>query len=330
MAQPSPDNPVLLQVQDLHVSFPGPKGPVEVVCGLDFTLDKGTITGLVGESGCGKSVTALALIRLLDRASITGKILLDGDDLLAYDEKRMRKIRGKKISMIFQEPLTALNPVLSIGTQVGEVFRIHQGMNRKQARQASAEILERVGLSDPVRRLKQYPHELSGGMRQRVLIAMALACKPDLLIADEPTTALDVTVQAQILDLLMSLQSELGLTILFITHDLSVVAQTCDRVMVLYSGRLVESGPTRALLDTPAHPYTKGLLDSLPERAEPGRPLQELPGRLPDPAQRPQGCAFAPRCSLADEACSSLPPLTSLESSRMVACHHPLVTGSSE
>ena len=167
-------------------------------------------------------------------------------------------------------------------------------------------------------------------MRQRVLIAMALACKPDLLIADEPTTALDVTVQAQILDLLMSLQSELGLTILFITHDLSVVAQTCDRVMVLYSGRLVESGPTRALLDTPAHPYTKGLLDSLPERAEPGRPLQELPGRLPDPAQRPQGCAFAPRCSLADEACSSLPPLTALESSRMVACHHPLVTGSSE
>lgn len=315
----------LLQVEDLRVSFPGPLGPVEIVCGLSFDLPKATITGLVGESGCGKSVTALALIRLLEGAQLSGRVLLEGEDLLALPEKRMRRVRGKEISMVFQEPLTALNPVLSIGTQVAEVFRIHQGMNRKQAREASEEILAKVGLSDPKRRLKQYPHELSGGMRQRVLMAMALACRPKLLIADEPTTALDVTVQAQILDLLLSLQEELDLTLLFITHDLAVVAQTCDRIMVLYSGRLVESGPTRAVLDQPGHPYTKGLLDSLPERAEPRQPLVELAGRLPDPAHRPKGCAFRPRCNRADDQCHQVPELKNIASDRALACHHPLL-----
>jgi len=319
----------LVVVEDLSVRFPSRKQePTTIVDHISFVLPRGSITGLVGESGCGKSMTALAMMGLVDEAQISGHIRIGRRDLVAMSEATLRSVRGKLVSMVFQEPLTALNPVLTIGNQLGEVFRLHQGASRRAARRLAVEMLRRVGLSDPDARLRQYPHQISGGMRQRVLIAMALACKPNLLIADEPTTALDVTVQAQILNLLRDLQQEMNLTILFITHDLAVVSQICQDVIVLYSGRIVESGPVVDVFRHPAHPYTQGLLACLPSGHQPGQPLTEIPGLLPDPSFRPTGCVFRPRCHLADAQCAeqepTIEPIQNVQN-RSVRCCHPLV-----
>ncbi|MCD6497257.1 MAG: ABC transporter ATP-binding protein [Deltaproteobacteria bacterium] len=322
--QPTPH----VVVEDLTVRFPNRnQNPTTIVDHVSFKLDRGSITGLVGESGCGKSVTALAMMGLVDHAEVSGIVRIGNRNLIGMPEAALRSMRGKVVSMVFQEPLSALNPVLTIENQLAEIFRLHQGVSRKATRKLAADMLARVGLSDPERRLRQYPHQISGGMRQRVLIAMALACKPKLLIADEPTTALDVTVQSQILSLLRELQQEMNLTILFITHDLAVVSQVCQKVIVLYSGRIVESGTVVDLFHHPAHPYTRGLLDCLPSGHQPGQPLSEMPGLLPDPAHRPTGCAFRPRCQWADTACGEQePPLEPIdgESDHLVRCIHPL------
>jgi oligopeptide/dipeptide ABC transporter ATP-binding protein len=328
-----------LEIKNLAVSFHGPRGRLTALDTVSFHIAPGEVVGLVGESGCGKSVCALSILGLLPGGSTTeiqGRVTLDGTNLLSLPPKAMRRIRGGEISMIFQEPLSALNPVLTIGNQVAEVYRAHERISRSNARRKTIEILAQVGLSDPQRRLRQYPHELSGGMRQRVLIAIALACNPRLLLADEPTTALDVTVQAQILELLSRLQSKRQLAVLFITHDLGIVAQSCHRVVVLYSGHVVETAPTAALFRNPAHPYTQGLLDCLPKlRTTPqqnhsSRRLPEMEGRLPDPLDRPAGCRFAPRCRRKTDICTQkMPQLESLPASangcpRSVRCYHPL------
>ncbi len=321
-AAPAP----ILSVRNLEVSFPGPDGPLQVLCGVSFDLLPGRSLGLVGESGCGKTVTGLALLRLLPNATLKGRILLDGEDLLQASEKRLQQVRGGRIAMVFQEPLTALNPVMTVGSQVAEVARIHRGMARRRAWREAVSLLERVGLPEPARTAKRYPHELSGGMRQRVLVAMALAGSPSVLVADEPTTALDVLVQAEILDLLRQVQRDTGMAMLFVTHDLAVAAQVCDEILVLYSGLVAEWGPVGELLSRPTHPYAQALLDCLPERAEPGKPLPELPGQLPSPSDRPPGCPFHPRCARADETCRThRPELSQLAPDHAVACHHPLV-----
>jgi len=299
--------------------------PTEVVRNVSFHLDDGEMVGLVGESGCGKTLTALALLRLLPpRLRVTGgRVLLDGVDLLALDEAQMRRVRGRRVGMIFQEPASALNPVLSIGFQIAEAVRAHRPVSRQEARRRAVELLDRVALADAARRLDDYPHQLSGGQQQRVVIAMALAAEPRILLADEPTTALDVTVQAQILDLLAGLRRDLGLTVLLVTHDLAVVAETCDRVLVMYAGELVEEAPAADLFAHPAHPYTSALLATLPRL---GRPLPRghLPtirGRVPDAAEPPPGCPFHPRCERAFAACSRRhPPLYALRGGRRARC----------
>jgi oligopeptide/dipeptide ABC transporter ATP-binding protein len=326
----------LLSTDELTVKFGSPSGALTAVNQVSLEVGAREVVGLVGESGCGKSVYALAIMRLLPpppRCTVAGKVYFRGQDLTAMADRDLRKLRGRRISMIFQEPLSALNPVFTVGNQVAEVYRVHHRATRKKARSQAVDMLARVGLSDPLRRARQYPHELSGGMRQRVLIAMALASEPELLIADEPTTALDVTVQAQILELLKRLKDEFGLGVLFITHDLAVVAQLCSRVTVLYAGRVVEEGPTPEVFSAPLHPYTAGLLDSLPENAVSGsgagaraRP-KEIEGSLPTPSAVPKGCTFEPRCPKADSSCvESEPELESGtgERNRRIRCYHPL------
>lgn len=330
------DRPRLLSTDELTVKFGTPSGELTAVNAVSLQVGERDVVGLVGESGCGKSVCALAIMRLLPpppMCTVAGKVYFRGQDLIAMADRDLRKLRGRRISMIFQEPLSALNPVFTVGNQVAEVFRVHHRAARRKARSQAVDMLAGVGLSDPMRRARQYPHELSGGMRQRVLIAMALASKPELLIADEPTTALDVTVQAQILELLARLKEEFGLSVLFITHDLAVVAQLCSRVTVLYAGRVVEDGPTREVFSTPLHPYTAGLLGSLPENAVSGlsqgtraRP-KEIEGSLPTPSAMPTGCTFEPRCPRADSLCvESEPGLESGadEKQRRVRCYHPM------
>jgi len=300
---------MLLEIDDLHIAFTGRSGAVPAVRGVSLTIDRGEVVGLVGESGCGKSVTALALLRLLPTppAQIrAGRITFAGQDLLTLPEREIRRVRGHRIAMIFQEPMTALNPVFTIGHQIGESLQIHLGLGRAERRRRAAELLAQVGIADPERRLEDYPHQLSGGQRQRVMIAMALACDPDLLIADEPTTALDVTIQAQILALLNRLQQERGLAVLLITHDMGVVAQTADRVAVMYAGQIVEQATTVDLFAEPRHPYTHGLLASIPR---PGvARLTPIPGQLPPLTALPAGCTFADRCAWAHEACRVAPP----------------------
>lgn len=331
-----PDDGELLSVKNLSVAFRTARGSLAALQDVSFDVSKGEVVGLVGESGCGKSVTALSILRLLappPATRVSGRVMLGDVDLNELSTKEMRKVRGGSISMIFQEPLSALNPVLTIGDQVGEVYRVHQAAGRRHSRRLASEMLAQVGLTDPSRRMRQYPHELSGGMRQRVLIAMALACRPNLLLADEPTTALDVTVQAQILQLLKSLQQELDLSVLFITHDLGVVAEICHRVVVLYAGRVVEVAPTKQLFQAAAHPYTRGLLSCLPEAAgadgadRGARSLQEMEGRLPDPFNRPLGCLFSPRCPRATDACHRQEPaleeIDGVATIRKVRCFHP-------
>ncbi|WP_456244730.1 ABC transporter ATP-binding protein [Longispora urticae] len=302
----------LLDVQDLTVAFTRRGEPdVRAVDGVSFTVDEGKIVGLVGESGCGKSVTSLALMGLLPKRGVRlgGKALFEGTDLLQLDPGAMRDVRGRDVAMIFQDPLSSLNPVISIGLQVTEVLRRHRGLKGDAAKKEAADLLDRVGIPDPTRRLREYPHQLSGGMRQRALIAMAVACRPRLLIADEPTTALDVTIQAQILELLKDLVREFGTSMIMITHDLGVVAGLCDTVNVLYSGRVIEAAGRRPLFAAPRHPYTHGLLGSIPRLdADVDEALRPIRGSVRDALPWAEGCAFQPRCDRAVDACVGGPP----------------------
>ncbi len=317
----------LLEVRGLTVSFRSEGRFLRVVEEVDLDLDPGRILGLVGESGCGKSVTARSLMRLLPEPPARiegGSIRFAGSDVLALDEAGMRRLRGDRLAMIFQEPMTSLNPTWTVGFQIEEALRLHTDLPAAARRGRSLELLRRVGIGAPERRLRQYPFELSGGLRQRVMIAMALACGPDLLIADEPTTALDVTVQAQILELLARLREELGMAILLITHDLGVVAEFCDEVAVMYAGRIVERSPVAELFARPRHPYTAGLLASTPRlRGRRGR-LPTIPGSVPPPGRRPRGCAFAPRCGRAIARCREETPPLDGDGAHRAACWNPV------
>ena len=289
----------LLEVRGLRTSYHTSDGIVRAVDGIDFSVDRGEIMGLVGESGCGKSVTSLSIMRLVASPGRieAGEIVFDGKDLLRIRADEMRRLRGNQITMIFQQPTSSLNPVWDVGRQIGEVLELHRNMSRRAARDRASELLRMVGIPDPERRLRAYPHELSGGMAQRVMIAMALACEPELLIADEPTTALDVTIQAQILDLIRNLRDETGTAVILITHDLGVVAETCDRVAVMYAGEIVEQTDVTTLFRRPRHPYTRGLIGSIPVVGDLREELSVIPGNVPNLIDLPKGCRFAPRCA---------------------------------
>jgi peptide/nickel transport system ATP-binding protein len=312
----------LLSVRGLSISFRGAQRWLPAVDGLDLTLARGETLGLVGESGCGKSVTALSLLGLLPRngAQVTGSIRLGGQELSNLDNDGWRGVRGKRISMIFQDPMTALNPLMTIGAQIEEVLRLHLRISSKAARDEAASWLAKVGIPDPTARLQNHPHEMSGGMRQRVLIAMALCSRPEILLADEPTTALDVTIQAQILELLAGLQQELGMAMIFITHDLGVVERVADRIHVMYAGKVIEAGASRQILSNPSHPYTRGLLGAVPGfRPRTGR-LASIPGRVPPAGNWPEGCRFAPRCEFAQSECTTMIPALEAVDGIQCAC----------
>jgi peptide/nickel transport system ATP-binding protein len=327
--QPQDSTEALLSVRDLTVTFTRHgEPPFRAVDGVSFDVRPGETVGLVGESGCGKSVTSLAIMGLLPRrgVKVEGEVLFQGTNLLKQSEDQMRDRRGRELAMIFQDPLSSLNPVVPIGIQVTEVLERHRGMSRKAATPVARDMLDKVGIPDPVRRLKDYPHQLSGGMRQRALIAMALACQPRLLIADEPTTALDVTIQAQILALLRDLVEDTGTALVMITHDLGVVAGLCDRVNVLYGGKIVERGERHPLFATPRHPYTAGLLHSIPRLDAPrGDKLTPIPGSVSDNLPWDHACAFAPRCPNALEVCREVrPELVDEVGNRALRCHNPV------
>jgi len=301
----------ILEVRDLHTQFATLDGVVRAVDGVSFDLERGETLGIVGESGCGKSVTALSILRLIPPETgriASGSIRFEGQELTALSEEAMKRLRGHRISMIFQEPMTSLNPVLTVGTQIAENVTRHMGVSKRAARERACEMLDLVRIADPRRRLDEYPHQLSGGMRQRVMIAMALSCDPQVLIADEPTTALDVTIQAQILDLMLDLKEKTGTAIVLITHDLGVVAETTQRVVVMYAGRKVEEAPVEALFDNPLHPYTRGLMQAIPRLDIDAPRLQEIPGMVPLLTRPIVGCAFAARCPLATDRCRAEPP----------------------
>jgi oligopeptide/dipeptide ABC transporter ATP-binding protein len=314
----------LLELKNLNVGFDTERGLIRPVRDVSLSIYPGQTVALVGESGCGKSVTALSILRLIPQPPgriLGGEVLLEGRDLLALSEKQMRGVRGKDIAMIFQEPMTSLNPVYTIGDQIVEAITLHQGVSTREAYQIAEESLRDVGISDPHRRIHEYPHQMSGGMRQRVMIAMALSCKPKLLIADEPTTALDVTIQAQILELLKRLQKELGMAVLLVTHDLGVVAETADRVAVMYAGQVVEYCDVREAFKRTLHPYTAGLLASLPRLGALRERLRVIPGNVPDPAHFPGGCRFHPRCPLVIDRCRvETPPLLQFEGGHLSRC----------
>ena len=324
-----PDSVPLLEVRELRTSFFTDAGEVKAVDGVSFAVQPGETLGIVGESGCGKSITSLSIMRLLSDSGriVGGDILLKGENLLTKREPEMRALRGKDISMIFQEPMTSLNPVYPVGEQIAEALRIHEHMDGRTALRRAVEMIELVGIPSPARRVKQYPFELSGGMRQRIMIAMALACNPSLLIADEPTTALDVTIQAQILELMKRLQRDFGTTILLITHDLGVVAEMCDHVAVMYAGKIVEFADVQTLFENPRHPYTVGLMESLPHHHEDQDELKAIPGTVPNPLALPSGCPFAPRCPHARPLCRrETPELEAIDGENQVRCwmhtHH--------
>jgi oligopeptide/dipeptide ABC transporter ATP-binding protein len=315
----------LLRVEELKTFFYTHEGIVKAVDGVSFTIDKGKTLGLVGESGCGKSVTALSIMRLIQTPPgkiVSGKILLEGTNLLELSEKEMRKIRGCKISMIFQEPMTSLDPMFTIGSEITEVLQLHQGLKKENARKKAIESLSTVKFPDAEKHINHYPHELSGGMRQRVMIAMALSCNPALLIADEPTTALDVTIQAQILRLINDLQKKFNTAVLLITHDLGVIAKTCDNVALMYAGYIVEYTDVRTFFNQPRHPYAQALLKSIPRLdAEAGR-LKIIKGLVPNLLDIPSGCPFHPRCDFCFEPCTkALPPLTQVKKDHWVRCY---------
>jgi peptide/nickel transport system ATP-binding protein len=315
----------LLQVENLHVTFPAPKGNVLAVSGVDFSIKKGQIFGIVGESGCGKTATGRAILKLVPPPGIiaNGRILLHGDNLVEKSEQEMRLLRGKRIGMVFQDPAAALNPLFTIGQQLLGIMKRHKIAEEKESlNKAAIELLGDLGLPNPEEILDSYPHQLSGGMQQRSMIAMALSTKPDLLIADEPTSALDVTIQSQILDLLVQLKEDRGVTIILITHDLGVVAETCEQVAVFYSGKIVETGTVHEIFQSTKHPYTQGLLAALPNPKSIGGKLNVIPGNVPTNLEKPVGCAFAPRCESVMPICTEIdPPAIQFSESHMATCH---------
>jgi oligopeptide/dipeptide ABC transporter ATP-binding protein len=314
----------LLEVKDLRVSFSSKKKKTNIVAGLSFTVEKGKTLCIVGESGCGKSMTSLSVMGLLPKTGeLEGEVLLKGENLVGKSMKQMSKIRGNQISMIFQEPMTSLNPVQTVGKQIAETIIIHQNLKKTEARQKAIEMLKLVGIPSPEKRIDSYPHELSGGMRQRVMIAIALSCNPELLIADEPTTALDVTIQAQILDLMKQLQKDLEMGIIMITHDLAVVSEMADRVLVMYAGKAVEYGSRRSIFEKPLHPYTEGLMLCIPDvdEEEEREELYVIKGSVPSPDAMPTGCRFVDRCPYAQEQClENDPPLVAIDDQHSVSC----------
>ena len=310
----------VIEVKNLKLFFDGNYGATQILNGITFDIHAGETLGIVGESGCGKSQTAMSIMRL-NKARLEGEINFKGKNLLTVPMSEMRRIRGNEISMIFQDPMTCLNPVFTIGHQLSEVFRLHQGMNKKQAWDASIEALKMVNIPIPEKRVKEYPHQLSGGMRQRVMIAMALACKPQLLIADEPTTALDVTIQAQVLELMKDLKEQYGTSMIMITHDLGIVSEVCDNVAIIYAGEVVEYGNLQHIYENPQHPYTNGLFGSLPDIDKDVEFLSPIEGLMPDPANLPKGCKFNPRCKYACPECSQqVPAFTETEPGHFVRC----------
>ena len=320
-------NEIILQVKNLVTAFDTESGRIRAVDDVSLQVKKQQTLGIVGESGCGKSVTALSIMRLLPKPTgiiESGQVLFNGSDLVKLPANKMHEIRGKRISMVFQEPMTSLNPVHRIGKQLGEVFRLHfSDMSENEIRRQSLELFQKVGIPEPEQRMEEYPHQISGGMRQRVMIALALACKPDILIADEPTTALDVTIQAQILDLMQNLQSETGMVVIFITHDLAVIAETCEDVVVMYAGKVAETASTIELFKNPKHPYTQGLLDSIPRLETPRKTkLNIIKGIVPSLYELPSGCRFRNRCPHAMEICTGDPPPTiSVGKDHFAACY---------
>ena len=315
----------ILEVKNLSTSFRTERGLLKAIEGVSFYVEKGEILGVVGESGCGKSVTSQTILRLYDEkytAKHDGEVLFDGKDILHISKKDMEKIRGNSISMVFQDALSSLNPTFTVGYQIREALMIHQGLNKKEANEKAVEMLRLVGIPAPERRIKQYPHELSGGMRQRVMIAIALSCRPKLLIADEPTTALDVTIQAQIMDLIVDLNKQLDMGVMLITHDLGVVAETCQRVVVMYLGQIVEEAAVEDIFDNPKHPYTWGLIRSIPRLdGDRSKPLPTIKGMVPLLNQIPAGCRFAERCPYATDRCrEQMPELVSVSDNHRVRC----------
>ena len=313
----------LLELQNLHVSYHTPRGTVQAVRGIDLTLDSGEVLAVVGESGCGKSALLKAIMRLLpENASVTGRILVNGTDIAPYPEKQLQKLRGSLFSMVFQDPMTALNPVYTIGFQIGEDLKYHTDLDKRSRRARTLELLTQMGISTPEKRIDQYPHEFSGGMRQRAMIAMAMSCSPKVLIADEPTTALDVTIQAQIFELMEKLKREHDTAIMLITHDMGVVSELADDVAVMYMGSIVERGSVREVLKYPAHPYTAALLRSIPILHKGrGQRLEPIRGSTPDPYDRPKGCQFAPRCDFCCEKCrQEMPPEVPVCDGHAVRC----------
>ena len=314
----------LLEVQNLEVKFALRSGDLTAIDGASFTLDQGERLGIVGESGAGKSVTGFAIINLISKPGFisNGRILFNGEEISAYPEHEMRKIRGNRISMIFQDPMMTLNPVLTIGTQMVETLQAHQNISKRDAKKIALEKLKKVHIPSPEKRLGQYPHEFSGGMRQRIIIAISLLTDPAIIIADEPTTALDVTIQAEIMDLLQELCQTDRMGLILITHDLGVVSQVTEKMAVMYAGRIIESGPTKTIVNDPAHPYTRGLIKSLPGVITPGEKLYQIPGMMPNLTQIPPGCAFNPRCLLKETLCETeRPRLKQTEKGIMAACH---------
>ncbi len=315
---------IILEVKDLCVEFRTAEGTVQAVDHLSYVLHKGEKLGIVGESGSGKSVSSLGMMQLIPNppGQITGgEILYNGRDLVKTPEREMQKIRGNEISMIFQEPMTSLNPIIKCGKQIAESLRLHRGMKKKEAMEEAVRMMKAVGIANPEVRAHEYPHQMSGGMRQRVMIAMALACQPQILIADEPTTALDVTIQAQILDLIREMNEELHSSVLFITHDLGVVSELCDTFIVMYTGHIVEQAPAGELFRDPKHPYTIGLLNAIPVITKDRKPLSTIEGMVPNPTERITGCSFWPRCPHAEERCrTASPPMKQLSEGRQVRC----------
>jgi peptide/nickel transport system ATP-binding protein len=313
----------LLSIADLHVEFATDSGWAEVVAGVSFDVGRRETVGLVGESGSGKTVTGLSVLGLLPRGIgrvCAGSVTLDGRDLSGLPDRELRRVRGNDVAMVFQEPMTSLNPAFRVGDQIAETVRLHRGAGRRAARDRAVEVLDLVGIPDARRRAEDYPHEFSGGMRQRAMIAMAVSCEPRLLIADEPTTALDVTIQAQVLELLARMQSELDMSMLLVTHDLGVVAEVCERVVVMYAGQVVEQAEAGELFDHPRHPYTEGLLAAMPQLGTRGQRLPSIPGRTPEPWAMPPGCRFASRCGHAADACATPPPLVPSRPAHLSRC----------